>query len=180
MGVPAQSCGSPQLYKFDPDHKLLLQIGDDVIGHQDKAHGMAVDSEDNVWICYCNGATVMKLSPRGQLLMTLVCGPRGDWNEAKGQRFLWQPVMIAFGANGDIYIGEGHADESPNDTDSDDATNNVGAARVLSSRQDGEVHRPVVRQQRGSGEVRFGPRPCHRSEQWRCLDRGSGAISHRG
>ena len=33
--------------------------------------------------------------------------------------------------NGDIYIGEGHADESPNDTDSDDATNNVGAARVL-------------------------------------------------
>jgi hypothetical protein len=39
--------------------------------------------------------------------------------------------MIAFGQNGDFYIGEGHANESPNDTDSDDPTNNLGAARVI-------------------------------------------------
>jgi len=124
--------GNPQLYKYDPNFKLLLQIGDDVIGHQDKAHGMAVDAEDNVWIADTNGATVMKLSPTGQLLMTLgVRGKRGDWNEARGQRLLWQPVMIAFGTNGDIYIAEGHADESPNDTDSDDTANTVGAARVI-------------------------------------------------
>jgi NHL repeat len=127
-----KAAGSPQLYKFDPDHKLILQIGDEVIGHQDKAHGMAVDSEDNVWIADTNGATVMKLSPRGELLMTLgVRGRRGDWNEARGQRLLWQPVMVAFGKNGDAYIGEGHADESPNDTDSDDPANSVGAARVI-------------------------------------------------
>lgn len=127
-----KATGSPQLYKFDPDHKLILQIGDDVIGHQDKAHGMAVDAEDNVWISDANGATVMKLSPKGELLMTLgVRGRRGDWDEAKGQRLLWQPVMIAFAANGDIYIGEGHANESPNDTDSGDASNNIGAARVI-------------------------------------------------
>jgi sugar lactone lactonase YvrE len=113
--------GSPQLYKFDPEYKLILQIGDDVIGHQDKAHGMAIDAEDNVWIADTNGATVMKLSPKGELLM----------NEAKGQRLLWQPVMIAFGQNGDVYIGEGHADESPNDADSDDPANSVGAARVI-------------------------------------------------
>jgi hypothetical protein len=127
-----KAAGSPQLYKFDTNYKLILQIGDDVIGHQDKAHGMAVDAEDNVWIADTNGATVMKLSPTGQLLLTLgVRGRRGDWNEAKGQRLLWQPVMIAFGANGDFYIAEGHADESPNDTESDDAANNVGAARVI-------------------------------------------------
>jgi sugar lactone lactonase YvrE len=127
-----KAAGSPQLYKFDPNYKLILQIGDDVIGHQDKAHGMAVDADDNVWIADTNGATVMKLSPTGQLLLTLgVRGRRGDWNEAKGQRLLWQPVMIAFGANGDIYIAEGHADESPNDTDSDDAANTIGAARVI-------------------------------------------------
>jgi streptogramin lyase len=127
-----KAAGSPQLYKFDPDHKLILQIGDDVIGHQDKAHGMAVDAEDNVWIADTNGATVMKLSPRGELLMTLgERGRRGDWNEAKGQRLLWQPVMIAFGLNGDVYIGEGHADESPNDVDSDDPANTLGAARVI-------------------------------------------------
>jgi NHL repeat len=124
--------GSPQLFKFDKDSKLILQVGDEVIGHQEKAHGMAVDAEDNVWIADTNGATVMKLSPTGELLMTLgVRGRRGDWNEAKGQRLLWQPVMVAFGKNGDVYIAEGHADESPNDTDSDDPSNNVGAARVI-------------------------------------------------
>jgi hypothetical protein len=124
--------GKPQLFKYDPNYKLILQVAEDVIGYQDKAHGMAVDADDNVWICAANGATVMKLSPEGKLLMTLgVKGRRGDWDEPKGQRLLWQPLMVAFGPNGDVYIGEGHANESPNDTDSDDPTNNLGAARII-------------------------------------------------
>jgi len=124
--------GKPQLFKFDPNHKLVLQVAPDVIGYQDKAHGMAVDAEDNVWITAANGATVMKVSPDGRLLLTIgTRGRRGDWNEAKEQRLLWQPVMIAFAPNGDVYIGEGHANESPNDTDSDDPANNIGAARII-------------------------------------------------
>ncbi len=124
--------GKPQLFKFDSAHKLILQVGPDVIGYQDKAHGMAVDSEDNVWITAANSATVMKISPEGKLLMTIgTSGRRGDWIEAKGQRLLWQPVMIAFGPKGDIYIGEGHANESPNDADSDDPANSIGAARII-------------------------------------------------
>ena len=124
--------GTPQLFKFDANHTLVLQVGEDVIGYQDKAHGMAVDAEDNVWITAANSATVMKISPDGKLLMTIgETGRRGDWDEAKGQRLLWQPVMVAFGPNGDVYIGEGHANESPNDTDSDDPANNIGAARVV-------------------------------------------------
>jgi hypothetical protein len=124
--------GKPQLFKFDPKNTLTLQIGEDVIGYQEKAHGMAVDAEDNVWICDANGATVMKLSPEGKLLMTIgVKGRRGDWDEAKGQRLLWQPLMVAFAPNGDVYIGEGHANESPNDTDSTDPANSIGAARVI-------------------------------------------------
>jgi DNA-binding beta-propeller fold protein YncE len=107
--------GKPQLFKFDPNHKLILQVGPEIIGYQDKAHGMAVDADDNVWITAANSATVMKISPAGALLLTLgQRGRRGDWDEAKGQRLLWQPVMIAFGPNGDVYIGEGHANESPN------------------------------------------------------------------
>ena len=71
---------------------------------------MAVDAEDNVWITAANSATVMKISPEGKLLLTLgERGRRGDWNEEKGQRLLWQPVMVAFGPNGDVYVGEGHA-----------------------------------------------------------------------
>ena len=124
--------GKPQLFKFDPQAKLILQVEPEVIGYQDKAHGMAVDSQDNVWITAATSATVMKISPEGKLLMTIgERGRRGDWDEAKGQRLLWQPVMIAFGPDGDVYIGEGHANESPNDTDSDDPANNVGAARII-------------------------------------------------
>lgn len=131
--------GNPQLFKFDPNYTLVLQVGQDVIGYQDKAHGMAVDAEDNIWITAANGATVMKLSPEGKLLLTIgERGRRGDWNEANAQRLLWQPVMIAFASNGDVYIGEGHANESPNDTDSDDPANNIGAARIIHLDQNGK------------------------------------------
>ena len=124
--------GKPQLFKFDPAAKLMLTVGPDVIGYQDKAHGMAVDADDNVWITAANGSTATKISADGKLLQTIgTRGKRGDWNEEKGQRLLWQPVMIALAPNGDIYIAEGHANESPNDTDSEDAANNLGAARII-------------------------------------------------
>jgi sugar lactone lactonase YvrE len=131
--------GVVQLMKFDPNHKLVLQVPESVIGHQDKAHGMAVDRNDNVWITDNGQATVMKLSPEGKLLMTLgVKGHRGDWDEAKGQRLLWQPVMVAFGPKGDVYIAEGHANESPNDVDGDDPSNTIGAARIIHLTADGK------------------------------------------
>src|SRR5437868_830601 len=87
------AAGQPQLFEFDQNHKLIREFGEDVIGHQNKAHGIAIDAEDNVWICDENGDTVMKLSPEGKVLLTLgVKGQRGDWDEAKGQRLLWQPL----------------------------------------------------------------------------------------
>lgn len=131
--------GTVQLMKFGPDHKLVLQVPESVIGHQDKPHGMAVDRNDNVWIVDNGESTVMKLSPEGKLLMTIgIRGHRGDWDEAKGQRLLWQPVMVAFAPNGDLYIAEGHANESPNDVDSGDPTNNIGAARIIHLTADGK------------------------------------------
>jgi sugar lactone lactonase YvrE len=131
--------GAVQLMKFDPNHKLVLEVPESVIGHHDKPHGMTVDKNDNVWIVDNGLATVMKLSPEGKLLMTIgVKGHRGDWDEAKGQRLLWQPVMVAFAPNGDLYIAEGHANESPNDVDNDDPSNAIGAARILHLTADGK------------------------------------------
>jgi hypothetical protein len=145
--------GQPQLFKFDSSRRLILSVGEDVIGYQDKAHGMAVDAEDNVWITAANGATVMKVSPDGKLLMTIgEKGRRGDWNEARGQRLLWQPLMVAFAPNGDVYIGEGHANESPNDTDSTDPTNNIGAARVIHLDQNGRFINQWYGNQVGQGK----------------------------
>ncbi|MDA1095226.1 MAG: hypothetical protein O3A25_18485 [Acidobacteria bacterium] len=130
--------GTPQLFKFAPDGRRLLEVAPEVIGYQDKAHGMAVDAEDNVWITATNGSTVMKLSPDGALLLTIgVPGRRGDWDEATGQRLLWQPVMVAFSPEGGVYIAQGHGNESPNDTDADEATNNIGASRILHLASDG-------------------------------------------
>jgi hypothetical protein len=145
--------GKPQLFKFDPNHTLILQVGPDVIGYQDKAHGMAVDAEDNVWITAANSATVMKISPDGRLLLTLgERGRRGDWDEAKGQRLLWQPVMVAFAPNGDVYIGEGHANESPNDSDSEDPANNIGAARIIRVDKNGKFIRQWYGNEVGQGK----------------------------
>ena len=126
------AAGKPQLFKFGPDHKLLLTIGDDVITHHVKAHGIKVDSHDNVWICDEAAGTVKEISPEGKLLKTLgERGHRGDWDEAKGQRLLWEPVMVDFLPNGDMFIFEGHANESPNDVDAPDATNHIGVSRVI-------------------------------------------------
>jgi hypothetical protein len=131
--------GVSQLMKFDPNHKLILEVPESEIGHQVKAHGMAVDKDDNVWITDNGQATVMKLSPQGKLLMTIgTRGHRGDWVEDKGQRLLWQPVMVAFAPNGDLYIAEGHANESPNDVDGPDPTNIEGVARVIHLTKDGK------------------------------------------
>ena len=131
--------GMPELFKFSPDHKLLLALGDKELGsHQDKAHGIHVDPGDNVWICDANGATVKKISPNGKLLLTIgAYGHPGDWNEAKGQRYLWQPLAIAFAKDGTVYIAEGHANESPNDVGSPDPENRSGAARIIHVTSDG-------------------------------------------
>jgi hypothetical protein len=132
--------GSPELFKFGPDHRLLLALGEKELGaHQDKAHGLKVDPEDNVWICDTSGATVKKISPDGKLLLTLgTHGHPGDWDESKGQRYLWQPISIAFAADGSAYIAEGHANESPNDAGGSDPTNRSGAARIIHVGKDGK------------------------------------------
>ena len=144
--------GKPQLFKFDPNHKLILSVGDDVIGHNYKAHGIKIDAEDNVWICDANGSTIIKVSPEGKHLMTLgVRGERGDWVEAKGQRLIWQPVHLDFGPNGDIYIFEGHANESPNDVGFS-PTNEIGAARVIHLDKNGKFINQWYGNSRGPGK----------------------------
>jgi hypothetical protein len=124
--------GSPQLFKFDKNGALLITVSPDVIGYQEKGHGMAVDANDNVWFVDETGATVSEVSSDGKLLKTVgVKDKPGDWDEAKGQHLLWQPTAVTFAPNGDMYISEGHGNESPNNVDSDDPANVLGASRVL-------------------------------------------------
>lgn len=145
--------GIPALTKFGPDRKVLFQIGDDVLGHLNKAHGMAVDSEDNAWICDPSSAIIMKISPDGKLLQTIgERDRRGDWDEEKGQRLLWQPISIAFGPDGDMYIGQGHANESPNDYQSGEPHNLSGAARVTRLDKNGNFVSQIYGNMTGNGK----------------------------
>ncbi|MGC1269774.1 MAG: 6-bladed beta-propeller, partial [Croceibacterium sp.] len=121
-----------------------------------KAHGMNVDSQDNAWIADSSGSVIMKISPEGKLLQTIgTRGKRGDWDEAKGQRLLWQPVSIAFGPEGDIYIGEGHGNESPNDYQSGDPWNLSGAARVIRLDKDGNFKSQIYGNITGPGKFSY-------------------------
>jgi sugar lactone lactonase YvrE len=114
---------------------------------------MAIDAEDNVWIVDTGLATITKLNPEGKVLLRIgERGHRGDWNEATGQRLLWEPVMVAFGRNGDVYIAEGHGNESPNDTQSSDPGNQSGAARVLQLDKDGKFIRQWYGNNVGEGK----------------------------
>jgi hypothetical protein len=143
----------PQVYKFDRNARLILSVPVAVTGYAPKAHGMAVDAEDNVWILDTALATAKKLSPDGKLLMTIgTAGKRGDWDEAKGQRLLWEPVMIAFGPTGDIYIAEGHGHESPNDHGSDVPHNNLGNSRIIHLDKNGQVKNQYFGNNNGPGK----------------------------
>jgi hypothetical protein len=145
--------GMPQLFKYDRNNRLQLTVAEAVLPHHNKAHGMAVDADDNVWVLDTALATATKLSPQGKVLMTIgERGKRGDWDEAAGQRLLWEPVMLAFGRNGDIYIAEGHGNESPNDTESSDPANQSGAARVIQLDKSGKFIRQWFGNNVGEGK----------------------------
>jgi DNA-binding beta-propeller fold protein YncE len=129
--------GKPQLFEYDRSFHLIRTVGQNITGPLEKAHGIKVDANDNVWISDANNAIVLKISPTGKLLLTLGDrGRRGDWDEKKGRRLLWQPLDVAFGANGDVYIAEGHGNESPNDTGLEPG-NSIAAARIIHLDRDG-------------------------------------------
>jgi len=144
--------GKPQLFQFGPDYRLVRTVPDAVIGRLEKGHGIKVDPQDNVWITDANGGVVLKLSPEGKLLMTLgVRGKRGDWDEKAGRRLLWQPLDVAFGRDGDVFIAQGHGNESPNDTGREPG-NTIGAARILHLDRNGKFLNQWYGNQIGPGK----------------------------
>lgn len=143
----------PLLTKYNPAGKLILTVPIAVTGWAAKAHGMAVDAEDNVWIAEPGLAVVKKISADGKLLLSLGTeGKRGDWDESKGQRLLWEPMTVGFGRNGDVYIAEGHGHESPTDAGSSEPYNNLGNSRILHLDKDGKFKGQYFGNNNGPGK----------------------------
>lgn len=100
------------LQKFDAEGNLVAAIG---VGLSNYPHGMMVDDEGNIWTTDATeeedngqGHVVRKLSPSGEVLMTLgTPGEAGD-----DENHFNRPSSVAIGLNGEIYVGDGHGGDS--------------------------------------------------------------------
>jgi sugar lactone lactonase YvrE len=100
------SRGAQPLTEFDENGKFIRAFGD---GLFTRSHGIRIDKDGNIWATDVGAHTVMKLSPQGQVLLTLgTKGKAGEWNEAAGSRLFNEPNDIVIAANGDLFITQGH------------------------------------------------------------------------
>lgn len=103
--------GGSRLAEFDRNGAFVRAFGQDAFT---RPHGMRLDADDNVWTTDVGAHTVMKMSPRGEVLLTLgVKGQAGEWNEAAGSRLLNEPTDLALAPSGDIFIVQGHGRGEP-------------------------------------------------------------------
>jgi len=98
--------GATAFFEFDPNGNYVRSFGD---GLFTRSHGLRIDPEGNIWATDTGGHTVMKLNPKGDVLMTLgTRGQVGDWDEGAGSRLLNQPNDVVVAANGDVFVAQGH------------------------------------------------------------------------
>ena len=98
--------GPQPLMEFDAQGVFVRAFGE---GRYTRPHGMRIDPDGNIWTTDVNGHTVTKMSPSGEVLLTLgTRGQSGTWDEAAGTRLLFEPADLAFGAGGDVFVVQGH------------------------------------------------------------------------
>ncbi len=104
----------PPILKFDPSGKLLKSWGS---GAYIFPHGLHVDDQGSVWVTDAQGSggighQVFKYDRDGRLLLTLgVAGQQGAGGSDSEK--LFQPTDVVTGANGDIFVSEGHVIGGP-------------------------------------------------------------------
>jgi DNA-binding beta-propeller fold protein YncE len=99
------------LLEFDRDGAFVRSMGE---GRYVRPHGFRLDPQGNIWTTDVNGHTVTKMSPQGEVLLTMgVKGQAGDWNEASNTRLLNEPTDLGFGAAGEVFVLQGHGRGEP-------------------------------------------------------------------
>jgi sugar lactone lactonase YvrE len=98
--------GEHPLIEFDEHGKYVRSMGE---GMYNRPHGMRIAPDGSIWTTDVQGHTVMKMSPKGDVLLTLgTRGQPGNWDEAAGTRLLYEPADIAFAPGGDVLVVQGH------------------------------------------------------------------------
>jgi sugar lactone lactonase YvrE len=100
----------PAILLFDETGRLKTSFG---AGMFVFPHGIHVDGDGNVWVTDARGKDgkghqVFKFSPEGKVLLTL--GKAGV--TGAGPDTFNQPSDVAVGANGDIFVADGHDEDS--------------------------------------------------------------------
>jgi DNA-binding beta-propeller fold protein YncE len=99
------------LLEFDRHGAFVRSMGE---GRYVRPHGFRLDPQGNLWTTDVNGHTVTKMSPTGEVLLTMgTKGQAGEWNEAANTRLLNEPTDLAFGAAGELYVLQGHGRGEP-------------------------------------------------------------------
>lgn len=94
------------LMEFTGKGKYLRTHG---AGMFTRPHGLRVDGEDNIWATDVGSHIVVKMDPKGRILMVLgMQGNTSEWHDAKHLRGFNEPNDLAFGPDGEIYITQGH------------------------------------------------------------------------
>lgn len=94
------------LMEFDGKGKYLGSLAQGIFT---LPHGLRVDGDDNIWLTDTGSHIVVKMSPKGRVLMVLgIKGNAGEWHQAKHLRCFNEPNDLAFGGSGEIYVTQGH------------------------------------------------------------------------
>jgi streptogramin lyase len=94
------------LLEFDGNGAFIRGFGEELTS---RPHGVRIDSADNLWITDVDNHVVIKMNPQGKVLMTLgEQGKNGAWDEAAGTQLLDEPTDVAFAANGEFFVSQGH------------------------------------------------------------------------
>jgi sugar lactone lactonase YvrE len=98
------SRGAQALTEFDENGKFIRAFGE---GLFTRSHGLRIDKDGNIWTTDVGAHTVMKLNPKGEVVMTLgTKGKAGEWNETT--QLFNEPNDIVIAPNGDFFVTQGH------------------------------------------------------------------------
>jgi len=98
--------GPMSVMEFDPDGNFIRGFGD---GLFERAHGLRIDAEDNIWATDVASNLAYKFDPGGRLQMVLgVKGHSGEWHPFGHLRLLHEPNEAVVGPSGDIFVLQGH------------------------------------------------------------------------
>lgn len=95
--------GEHPMIVFDTDGNMTDSWGEDELK---VAHGLFIDSDDNVYTTDLETHTVKKFTQKGELLMTI--GKDGEPAEQMSGNPFNMPTDIAIGPSGDIFITDGY------------------------------------------------------------------------